>query len=345
MSKTTRRMMAIILSCSLLLNLIILIRPAISKASVAQLWTKQSAIGLSAIAYGNGMYVALTNDNNMPKIVTSVDLINWVEQSVIPNQTKPYNIIEFVNGQFMIGTSYLDNEMTGSTFLFSKDGVTWTGSTVDQAPQFTITSITYGNGVYVATSFFGEITTSTDGITWTAPLKVMDEFRQIKYINGYFVALGYSKRMPGMPEGDDGFATSTDGVTWNITKLSNTEMFSGLKLSMATNGETVMIAGFFAGHRFTANDLNQQVKPVKEINELHRNFYITKIAYAEIDDGLFVAVGEKGEVSTSKDAISWKEESVPGTNQKLLDVIEGDNTIVVVGEDGVYQRFGDVDVG
>lgn len=79
-------------------------------------------------------------------------------------------------------------------------------------------AVAYGNGRYVAVSGYyvqggfkdtGYVTTSTDGITWTTPKKLVPSdnvFNDIKFLNGRFVVPGSYGRV----------MTSTDGINWTI---------------------------------------------------------------------------------------------------------------------------------
>ena len=74
-----------------------------------------------------------------------------------------------------------------------------------------ITSVAYGNNLWVAGGLFGQIRTSTDAVTWTtrtSNFSVNSTSIQLAYGNGVFAALG--------PTQSSGIAvrTSTDGVTW-----------------------------------------------------------------------------------------------------------------------------------
>ena len=55
-------------------------------------------------------------------------------------------------------------------------------------------SVTYAEGKFVAVSYTGYIITSTDGITWTTPVRVdTTPWYGIAYGNGKFVVVGSSR--------------------------------------------------------------------------------------------------------------------------------------------------------
>ncbi len=75
-------------------------------------------------------------------------------------------------------------------------------------------AVAYGNGRFVAVGAAGTITTSTDGITWSAANSgVNDVFGSIAYGNGVFVAKRYST-------GDSGLLLSDDGLSWRVPAAS-----------------------------------------------------------------------------------------------------------------------------
>ena len=91
------------------------------------------------------------------------------------------------------------------------DGVTWTSRT--SAVDNNWSSVTYGNGLFVAVSTTGtgnRVMTSPDGISWTIRTSAADNsWNSVTYGNGLFVAASY-----------DGVGnrvmTSPDGITWTI---------------------------------------------------------------------------------------------------------------------------------
>lgn len=75
--------------------------------------------------------------------------------------------------------------------MTSPDGITWTNRTASVANNWQ--SVTYGNGLYVATSSTGtgdRIMTSPNGITWTTRTSPADNnWNGVGFGNGRFVAV------------------------------------------------------------------------------------------------------------------------------------------------------------
>jgi alpha-tubulin suppressor-like RCC1 family protein len=95
--------------------------------------------------------------------------------------------------------------------MTSPDGITWTSRTSAAANGWT--SVTYGNGVFVAVANTGtgnRVMTSPDGITWTSSTTaVNNNWCGVTYGNGVFVAVA--------PTGTGNrVMTSPDGITWTI---------------------------------------------------------------------------------------------------------------------------------
>jgi len=111
---------------------------------------------ISAIAYGNGTFVAGSYNG---KMAYSTDGVTWTAVSNTTFGTSDIRAIAYGNGKFVAGGS-------GGKMATSTDGETWTAvsdSTFDATRQ--INAIAFGNGKFVAGG--GKTATSTDGVTWT----------------------------------------------------------------------------------------------------------------------------------------------------------------------------------
>jgi hypothetical protein len=209
-------------------------------------WTEitstQSTFGagfnINGITYGNGRFVAVGVNGNMAR---SDDGISWTAITggtgenpiTAPGQStfgrNQIIAITYGNGRFVAGGN-------NGRMAWSDDGITWnaipggtgTGTSwdpiTDPGPSTfgsnIISSMTYGNGRFVAGGGGGRMAWSDDGISWTAvpggtglfPVTVPGQstfgeiaIRCITYGNGRFVAGGSFGRM----------AWSDDGITWN----------------------------------------------------------------------------------------------------------------------------------
>jgi len=92
-------------------------------------------------------------------------------------------------------------------YCIDNDGnLLWTNVYASE-PHFTaysLVQVTYGNGVFVAVSNDGGVSTSLDGTAWSEGVITFKYPTDIMYCNGFFLIFG-----------DDGkIAYSPDGITW-----------------------------------------------------------------------------------------------------------------------------------
>ena len=130
-------------------------------------WTSGSLPGTSgsrqAFVYGNGMFIALTQ--NSSTYVKSTNGTTWNESS-LPVK-KLWSSIAYGNGKFIaVGrTSSSDNSTTA---VISEDGTNWTTHNFSDTTS-RYSNIYFGGGIFLVTSFNsnkGYI--SSDGSNWTA---------------------------------------------------------------------------------------------------------------------------------------------------------------------------------
>jgi len=171
-----------------------------------------------ALTYGNGKFILLKGSNNTVYITEDFGT-TWQEYNTLPfNGTYIY----FVNDKFFCFGS-------GTDAAYSSDGVTWTNITTLPSSNKIWSSISFGNGVYVATAnsnSSGDHTTkgaySTDGINWTeTTLSSTASAWNSFYANGIFIAipLYFSTGVA---------AYSTDGINWSPTTLPSNDLGASL---------------------------------------------------------------------------------------------------------------------
>ena len=194
-------------------------------------------IDLSYVAYGNGIYVAMTYINSS-FYYTSTNGTTWTERSSIFSGEQVSGI-NFNNGLFVVITSSGTKKVITST-----DGINWTNRTVPQQNSFT--SITYGNGLFVAVSSDGvsRVMISSNGISWTAVNSTEQNYWQsITYGNGLFVAISQ--------DGNNRIMTSPDGTTWTARNSVEQNFFysitygNGLFVAVSVDGTNNLITSGF----------------------------------------------------------------------------------------------------
>jgi hypothetical protein len=144
-------------------------------------WT-QRAMPASAtwrsIAYGNSVFVAITN--GLPA-ATSADGITWTAQTM----AGVAEFILFANGIF-VTVPY-----GGANAQTSSDGISWALHALPSSGTWK--SVAYGNGTFVAVADIGANgARSTDGINWVTQALPQTSLTSITYGNGLFVALKYA---------------------------------------------------------------------------------------------------------------------------------------------------------
>lgn len=150
--------------------------------------------GFRAAAYGKGVYVvAASADYNDQAFFHSTDGVTWPQPSVVADECcHPINALAFGGDKF-VGVG------TGLRTIVSDDGVSWRNN----QPAYSgahFTSVTFGNGVWVAVGLPSIIAWSPDGVAWTfvstppsdnpdaapAPLSV-GNFRSVVFDGAKFV--------------------------------------------------------------------------------------------------------------------------------------------------------------
>jgi len=164
---------------------------------------------ISAIAYGNGKFVAGGTDG---KMATSTDGKTWtavVVSSIFG--TSEISSIAYGGDKFVAGG-------TAGKVAVSTDGVTWTAGDIASTNMGTISSfkIFYYNGMFIAIGSSSQYLTSTDGLVWTGGFgEPTIPINSVAYGNDIFVAGadGLWAGQNNLPKGTK-IAISPNGGTW-----------------------------------------------------------------------------------------------------------------------------------
>ncbi len=163
-------------------------------------------------------------------------------------------------------------------------GKSWTLGSID---NFSWDSVVYGDGIFVAVHGNGdEVSTSSDGITWTTFDSGTGVFgwSAISYGNGTFVAV--------QTNGTDEVMTSPDGTTWTLGAAATSTYFYSVTfirgLFVAVGLDTIMTSP--DGLTWTLCDT-----PANDHQWI-------SVAYGS---GLFVAIDNSGNTLTSPDGVIW----------------------------------------
>ena len=195
-------------------------------------WSAGTSTGktdLAAMAYGNGVVVAVGGTSGTGTVVSTSDFgSNWSDRSTTVNtanalSTGAYTSVAYGNGVFVAV-----NGGGGSKSSVSTNGTTtWTaGGTI---PFTTAVAVTYGNGRFVILGSDGKVAYSYDlGVTWTqsatcsgtttSVLTSSYAWINLKYGQGLFVAIATGSVC----------ATSPDGINWTTRGMSSSSSWKGL---------------------------------------------------------------------------------------------------------------------
>jgi hypothetical protein len=157
---------------------------------------------LSAGAYGNGRFIAVSNATTSG-LITTTGTGNWAET------TTPFSLssLAFGAGVFAGVRGYGSAADTGA---YCTDGTDWATMTMPSSQRWH--AITYGGGKFVAIAYGSDAGAySEDGINWTPMTMPLSAYWQaVSYAAGRFFAV---------IEGSSTAAVSLDGITWETTTL------------------------------------------------------------------------------------------------------------------------------
>lgn len=294
----------------------------------------------SAVAFGNGIFVAVSNNGgDVFTVMTSPDGITWTPNDSLP--ANQWHGITFGNGLFVaVGAGFTD----GNRVAYSVNGVDWTlvaGSATD-----TMHDVTYGNGQFVAVGYqkswvspngknWAEYTLvdaytwgavcygnnkyvamakgggvepysmySSDGINWTVVAMggAARRFEDVIYAEGLYVA-------PCSSSSDGSVAVSADAITWTFYPVSANVDWYGVTYG---NGQFVIV-----GYTTSSGDYGDVVATSPDgVTWTVRADFGTTVAEwwgVAYGDDVFAAVGHQFDGSSpmsSADGITWTERPI-----------------------------------
>ncbi|MEI7980844.1 MAG: GLUG motif-containing protein, partial [Bacteroidota bacterium] len=197
-------------------------------------------------------------------------------------------------------------------------GQFWTARAAAGASYWS--SVTYGNGLFVAvaTSGSNQVMSSPDGITWTARTAAGASYwSSVTYGNGLFVAVAY--------DGTNRVMTSPDGITWTARSAAEDGLWSSVTYG---NGLFVAVSSLGTNRVMTSPDgITWTVRTAAGNSTWYSVTY---------GSGLFVAVATSGSnrVMTSPDGITWTDRTASEVNG-WRSVTYGNGLFVAVAYDGI----------
>ncbi|PYK01002.1 MAG: hypothetical protein DME23_05315 [Verrucomicrobia bacterium] len=274
-----------------------------------------------SVSYGNGLFVLV---RRLGLIETSPDGATWTLQN--SGTTNHLNAAAFGNGLFVVvgdGNTNLD-----TVILTSPDGITWTPRS--GGTNLPLWGVTYANGLFVAVGGNfdgGVILTSPDGITWTP--QSSPALTSVAFGNGTFVSVGGAEGGdPAYPTGGGtNVLTSTNGLDWTPRAVPGVR-----KTVIFANGQFAAVAPLEQSPLFNSTVYTSADGVTWEPHALPESSFIQGITYGE---GLLVAVGERGDILTSTNALDWVQRtSRVGTGSDLTGVASSGTQWVALEESG-----------
>lgn len=178
----------------------------------------------------------------------------------------------------------------------------------------TIESVTYWNGSFVTVGQYGTIATSPDGVNWTLRTSgTSNGLTSVTYANSKLVAVGVFGTV----------LTSLDGITWISKPISENPPNDFLRGVAFGNSTCVVVGGpyiHFMNEGIEGGIWIRGTIPSKSISQYAVTYGNSK----------FVTVGAWGQILTSLDGITWKQEG-SGTTEDLYGVTYGNFKFIAVG--------------
>ena len=205
-----------------------------------------NTIGFNSIAFGNNLFVAVSNDLGINVIYSNDDGLTWNTSSIPESCSKIcfsggkflaisnssgniYHSVDAITWKLAVGTGIysniapalspdnktiaIRNGVANISFIDNEsldtvlNNLTVTAHAASEANSWK--SVTYGNGLYVAVSSDGtnRVMTSVDGTTWVARSAAeANSWQSVTFGNGVYVAVA--------SDGANRVMTSIDGIVW-----------------------------------------------------------------------------------------------------------------------------------
>lgn len=265
---------------------------------------------LNGVTYGGGKFVAVGHSG---VILTSTDGITWTART--SNTTENLFFCIYANGLYVaVGN--------GGVIVTSSDGITWTSQTTPITTN--LRGIAYGNGTFVVVGFSGTVLTSSNGTSWSSQSGLSGEIRSVAYGNSYFVIVGNGGAIYTSTNGTS-FVTRTSGHSNNhrgVTYENNRF------IAVGTDGTVVTSLD---GITWKLRISNQTSTPINKV--FWQSIYINDKHYAVGHDASIIKSEHIPYLING--GVNWEKYCTGGySNKNFYGIAQGNNTVVVVGEDG-----------
>lgn len=281
-------------------------------------WDSGYYSDLRTIKYCNDELIGL---NLLGEIFSSEDGLQWTRENTGLDDF--YNKIAWDGGQFV---AYDD----AGNMAVSKDGATWTESTVKLNLEQPIRGINYldNNIIVVFAGTPAKMYASKDGANWT--LQEIEGLNGLE--NGKVISVGDKYVLTA----GDAVYISSDAEEWEKLSIPAAELTTN---SIAYNGTTYISVGGrgrIVGGEGNSSDPYRIIGTSIDLKEWKTEKTENASALSAVvwADSRFVAVGDDGMILTSKDGLNgWTQVKSPTTND-LLSIIWDGAGYIATGEYG-----------
>jgi hypothetical protein len=302
----------------------------------------------SAVAYGNGYFVALPSTNTLGAY--STDGTNW--SSLALPSSRSWTGVAYGNGYWVIISS---GGSGNSVVAVSKsDGLGWRNYSLPSATTWS--SVVYGNGIFIAlaTGTNSAAYSTNYGATWTSStLPSTAAWSSIAYGNGLFVAVsstGAAVATQALTGG--GSATTNSFTVASATGIVIGQLVVGTGLASGTtvtnvsggtitvsNNFTVVGAGNYVFYSPTSTSAAYSTNGSTWVSSTIPAGAWSSIAYGQ---GIFVAVSNTSQnTAYTFNGSTWYTSNIPVTatsvtyGQGVFLALNNNSTTAYTSEDGI----------
>ena len=246
----------------------------------------------------------------------------WSTTSNVPASSTWNSVIYGAGLYVAVGTN--TSGTTGQA-MYSSDGINWTLGT--GVPNHGWSSVTYGNGRFIAIGWMGYAMYSDNGVSWTASTSSFTgaTLSGLAFGNGKFIT-SYS----------NGYYYSLDGANWNQQNIGSTRN----RITFG-NGQFIALDGNAGLPRFSTDGLTWS-----QTSDTTLQFtYFADAAYGNGTIVGTVTAGVPKGTYSQDDGKTWTLVTIPSDNYRS--VIYGNGLFASIGYDslahvpyGIYSRDG-----
>jgi hypothetical protein len=184
------------------------------------------------------------------------------------------------------------------------------------------TALGYGDDVWFLTDLFGDILSSTDGITWTERADFTGQ-------EGKFAVYASDQVTAKYVAGGHGgtLYTSTDAITWTTRTLASA---TGDNRGLAYGNSVYVLCGASGKIDSSTNGVTWTTRTSGVVSQLN------SAAYGANATDKYVVVGLSGVIRSSTDGITWTSRTAGTSTTEWRSVTYGQDKYVTVGTSSQY---------